>query len=243
LESNTKIARTAGVLYLVIIVCAGFSEGVVRSSLFIPENPALTVQNIKESEWLFRIGFVADLVAFMSDLAVSVLLYVLLKPVNSTIALMAMFFRLLAHPAIATVNLLNYFAVLLVAGGTGYMAAFSPKQLQSLSFLFIDLHHTGYLIGGALFGLHCLLLAYLLYRSDLFPRFLGFFIGIAAFGYLVESIGMFLAPGYSEIYQWIVAIPAVIAEVSLCLWLLIKGGRKPAAVGQTTTGKPGMSVT
>ena len=68
------MARAAGLLYLVIIVCAGFAEGAVRSSLVVPGDAAATAANIRGSEMLFRAGFVADLVAFLSDLVVSVLL-------------------------------------------------------------------------------------------------------------------------------------------------------------------------
>lgn len=85
----------------------------------------------------------------------------------------------------------------------------------------------GYLIAGAFFGLHCLLLGYLLYKSDLFPAFLGMLLAIASVGYLTESFGMILVPAYEELYVWMVAVSAGIGELTLCLWLLIKGVRKP----------------
>lgn len=225
MDSTKKIARIAGVLYLVIIVCAGFSEGIVRSSLIVPGDATATVSNISASEGLFRLGFVSDLIAFMSDLIVSILFYILLKPVSKTLSLIAASFRLLAHPAIASINLLNLYNALLLVGGGGYLTALDTSQSNALVLLFLNAHTYGYLIAGAFFGLHLLFLGYLFYKSDLFPGILGVLIVIASFGYLIESFGSFLFPTYGALFTWIVAVTAVIGEVSLAFWLLIKGVR------------------
>jgi len=225
MNSPKKTARIAGILYLIIIICAGFSEGYVRSSLIEPGDAAATASNILASEGLFRIGFVSDLIAFMSDLVVAVLFYVLLKPVSKTLSLIAASLRLLAHPAIASINLLNHFAALLLLSGDNYLTAFQADQLHALSLFFLNMHHYGYLIAGAFFGLHLLVLGYLLFKSDLFPGILGVLLAIAAAGYLTESFGTFLLPQYEALFAWIVAVTAGIGELSLTLWLLIKGVR------------------
>jgi hypothetical protein len=235
--SPRTYARIAGLLYLIIIVCAGFSEGYVRSSLIVPGDAAATAGNIMAHEWLFRAGFVGDLIAFITDAVVALLFYVLLKPVSRTLSLIAASLRLLAHPAIASVNLLNHFGVLLLLSGADYLKAFQTDQLYALVLLSLDTHKYGYLIGGAFFGLHCLILGYLLFRSDLFPGILGVLLMIASFGYLTESFGKFLFPGHEEMFTLIVAVPAVIAELSLCLWLLVKGVKgKPDEI----TRQPGL---
>ena len=195
----------------------------MRSSIIVPGDATTTANNIMASEFLFRVGFVSDLIAFLCDLAVSVLFYVLLKPVNKTLSLIAASLRLLAHPAIASVNLLNHFAALLLLSGADYLTVFNPDQLHALVMLFLNMHHYGYLIAGAFFGFHCLLLGYLLFKSDLFPGILGIFMVVASCGYLIESFGNFLFPGYEKLFAMIVVVPAVIAELSLCLWLLVKG--------------------
>ncbi len=132
-------------------------------------------------------------------------------------------FRLLAHPAIASINLLNHFIALQLLGGADYLTVFDIGQLHALVLLFLDMHRYGYLIGGAFFGMHCLVLGYLLFKSDLFPGILGVLLVLASFGYLIESFGNFLFPNYKELFAWIVAVPAIIGEVSLTFWLLIKG--------------------
>ncbi|MBD3167127.1 DUF4386 family protein [bacterium] len=223
--SPRTVARIAGVLYLVIILTAGFSEGFVRASIIVPGDAAATAENIAASEGLFRLGFASDLVAFLCDLAVSILLYVLLKPAGRTLAMIVAAFRLLAHPAIASVNLLNHLAPVLLPGGVEPYASMDPAHVQSLTMLFLELHGYGYLIGGAFFGVHLVLLGYLLHKSELFPTVLGILVAVAGAGYLLESFGMFLAPSGEALYTWVVTITAVAGEVILTLWLLIKGVR------------------
>jgi hypothetical protein len=105
--------------------------------------------------------------------------------------------------------------------GTGY--GFAPGQIQSLAYLFLELHSHGYDLGLILFGVHCLLLGYLIVRSGYFPRLIGGLTVAAGMVYLIGSYTRFLAPDYADAVQPAYAI-AVIAEVSLCLWLLLKGG-------------------
>ena len=223
MHSFKRTARITGVLYLIIIICAGFSEGYVRSSLIVSGNAAATADNIVNSEWLFRVGFVSDLIAFLSDAAVAILLYVLLRPVSKTLSLLAASFRLLAHPAIASINLLNHFIALSLLSGAGYLNVFEAGQLQAMVLLFLNMHNIGYLIAGAFFGIHCFILGYLLYKSDMFPGILGILMVIASISYLMESFGNFLLPEYEDLLAWIVGVSAGIGELSLTFWLLIKG--------------------
>ena len=89
MHNSVKTARIAGVLYLVVIVCAGFSQGVVRESVFVMDNAAATAQNILDNTVLFKWGLVTDLIAFMTDIILSVLFYLLLKPVNKPLAMIS----------------------------------------------------------------------------------------------------------------------------------------------------------
>lgn len=127
-----------------------------------------TVANTAASEGLFRLGFASDLVAFVWDAVIEVLFYVLLRLVGKTLSLVAAALRLLAHPIIASVNKLCHFAALPLLGGAGYLSVFEPEEPDALALQALDLHGYGYLIGGAFFGVHCLVLGYLLFRSGLF---------------------------------------------------------------------------
>lgn len=217
-------ARAAGVLYLIIIVFGIFGEMFVRSSLIVPADAAATAGNIMASKGLFRVGFLADSIMFLSDVALAVLLYVLLKPVSKVVALMAMCFRL-TQTAVLALNLLHYHAAMLLLNGSGFSAAFGTDQVNALTAFLLDLHGHGYDLGLILFGLHCLLLGYLVFKSYYLPRFLGVLMVAAGFTYLIGSYTRFLFPSYLAVVSPIYII-AIVSEVSFCLWLLVRGVNK-----------------
>jgi hypothetical protein len=219
--SPVKAARLAGLLYLVIIVLGIAGEVLVRSSLIVQNDPGATAANIMAAGGLFRFGFVTDSVMFLSDVALAVLLFVLLRPVGPVLSLMAMVFRL-AQTAVIAMNLLNYHAAGMLLGNPVYGAAFGEREVQALALFRLDLHAHGYDLGLILFGVHCLLLGVLVVRSRYFPRFLGFLLMAAAVVYLVGSYTRFLFPEALDALAPIYLV-AVVSEVSLCLWLLIKG--------------------
>lgn len=221
--SPVATARTAGVLYLVIIVCGIFSEVFVRSALVVRGDADATAAAISAADGLYRLGFAADLVVFLCDVAVAILLYVLLRPVDRTLAGTAAGFQLVGT-AIYGVNLLNSFTVLLIIDGGGYLAVFAPDQLNALALLFLDIHKHGYDLGLVFFGLHCLVMGYLLYASGYFPRLLGVLMVLAGAGYLVGSFTLFLFPESTGAVAPVYAAPLV-GELALCAWLLVKGVR------------------
>ncbi|EMA46684.1 DUF4386 domain-containing protein [Halococcus saccharolyticus] len=223
--SIKTIARLTGLLYLLIFITAGFSEGFVRATLIVPGDATATAANIAASEGLFRLGFISDLIAFSADAVVAVLLYVLLRPVSKTLALVAASLRLIAHPAIASINMLNLYIGLELLSGAEYLSAFGTEQLHAFALLFFTAHSYGYLIGGIFFGLHLLVLGYLIYQSELFPVVLGGLVVLAGFGYLLESFTFFLIPTYEPMASTIVVVTAIIGEMALALYLVVKGVR------------------
>ncbi len=120
------------------------------------------------------------------------------------------------------INLLNYFFVLLLLSGAGYLTVFEAEQLDALVLLFLDAHTYGFTIGIAFFTLHVFILGYLIVKSGYFPKILGVLFIIAAVGYLIDSLGILLSTNYGETPVF-VALPIAIAEVAFPLWLLVKG--------------------
>lgn len=214
-------ARIAGFLYLIIIVFGISSEAFIRSSLVVMEDANITATNMMASEGLFRFGFLADSIMVLSDVAIAVLFYVLLKSVSKTLALTAAAFRL-TQAAILGFNLLNYYAALLLLNGVEYATAFKSDQLNALALLFLDMHRHGYDLGLIFFGLSNIILGTLVVKSHHFPGILGYGLIAAAVVYLTGSFTLFLFPDYVALIEPIYIVP-LIAEVSFCLWLLIKG--------------------
>lgn len=158
----------------------------------------------------------------MLDAIISVLLFRLFRDYGQTLALTAAVLRLLAHPAIGSLNLLNHYLALEAALAPDFLAGFDGPQLQSMSLLFMEAHRIGYLIAGVFFGLHCLLLGLLVHRSTL-PGLLGSLMILAGIGYEMESFGDFLFPGNEEWLAVLVGVTAVLGEVTFTAYLLIKG--------------------
>lgn len=218
-------ARTAGLGYLVIIVTGIFAEFFVRSSLVVPGDAAATAGNILASESLFRSGLAGEFLMLLSDVLVALALYAVFSGVNRTLALLAAFFRLV-HAAIVGLNLLNTWVPLLLLSGSPYLAVFEAGQLHALALLFLEAHSYGYVIGLVFFGVHCMVLGYLVFVSGFMPRVLGVLLMGAAVGYLVDSGARTLLPTYADhegTFTLLVFVPAFVAELSFCLWLLVKG--------------------
>lgn len=223
MKADNKTARIVGMLYVVIIL--GSIIGGVFSEMYMQSHLAGADDVLSIPEWMYRIGFSTYLLVYTSDLALSFIFYILLKPVNRGLALLAAFFRF-AEATLLGINMLNHYnAFLLLSGSGAYLSIFQADQLHSLASLFLDAHRSGYLFGQVFFGIHCFFLGYLFFKSGYFPRFLGVLLVLASFGYLIESFSFFLLTNYEvmeAINTWIVAVPAFLAELSLAYWLLFK---------------------
>src|SRR5262249_55442118 len=121
--SPQTYARIGGVFYLIISVAGGFAELFVRSKFIVPGNAAATAQNIMASESLWRTGFAATLVMLVCAVALLLILYVLLRPVNRNIALLAVFFNLVSI-SIEGINDLFHLAAVLILSGADYLKVF-----------------------------------------------------------------------------------------------------------------------
>ena len=143
MTSNKTLSRTAGFLYLIVIVGILFDEFFVRGNLIVWGDAAATAQNILGSEVLFRFGFVIDLIAQACLLLLALALHQLLKPVNKFYALI-MVSCVVVMVAITTINTLNmYAAMLLLKGSTTYLSVLTKDQLNAMVRFFLGMHGSG----------------------------------------------------------------------------------------------------
>ena len=226
MNSVKKTARLTGVLYLTIFFANLFVFIFVSGTLNVPGDATATANNILASESLYRAGIVSYLIVFLSEVGATILLYVLLKPVNKTIAMMMVVTRLM-QAAVHAVNLLNFVFPLIILDGSAYLNAFSTEQLHAFVQLFTNAHYYGVLISEAFFSVSLLLLGYLVYKSTLFPGILGILLAFAGLFYILDSFGIFLMPQHKALIANIMIAPAIIGELSFTLYLLIKGVRTP----------------
>ena len=225
MKSIQRTARFAGVLYLVITVAAIVAHMYMPSQIIIPDDAAATVNNITESAALFRLGGVgSELVILLSELILAIVLYVLLKPVNKTLSLIAAVSRLIMT-TVHGVNLINYFFVLTLVSGAGFLSAFDAGQINSLVMLFLEAHSYGFTIGIAFLTIHVFVIGFLIFKSGYFPKILGILFIAAGVGYLVDSFALLLSASY-ETTPIYLSLPIAISEIAFPLWLLIKGVKK-----------------
>jgi hypothetical protein len=223
MTSIKNTARLAGFLILLIAVLSPFSILYLPSTLIVPGDATITASNVMASDGLFRLGIVVDSVVILLEIVVIAILYVLLRPVDRTLALAAAFARL-AMTIVMAVNVFNSLGVLLLLGDAEYLTVFEPGQLHALVLLFLNLHESGVYIWQVFFALHWVAVGYLVFKSGYFPRILGVLLMVTCLGYLMDSCGMlFPSSGALSMVSSAVLAVGVIGELSFTLWLLIKG--------------------
>lgn len=224
-----KNARIAGILYLIIFLVYPLSAFIGKAGIVVPGDAAATVANIISSTNLFRLGIAGEVVIFLVEIVMAGILYELLKPANPAMSL-AMAFSRLAEAVIQAVNLLPSILALILVSGVGYLTVFEASQLEAMVMLFLGSFDYLILVWGFPFGLHLLLLGYLVHKSDLFPRILGILLVLAGIGYLLQSFGAFLAPQLDQIMETVVLILAIPGELAFTLYLLIKGVKSQKSI-------------
>jgi hypothetical protein len=219
--SPRRLARMAGALYLVNIVAGAFSIGVVPTVLVV-HNVATTAHNIQTHELLYRLGLAAHVLVTVTNVPMALLFYELFKVVNRRLALLDVFFSLVAT-SVEAASLLNQFTPVVLLGSSRYTSALPPAQLHALAYLPGDLSTTDYSIYTVFYGLDFIVVAYLVYKSTFLPKAIGVLLAIDALTYLVNGFTTMLAPGFAAHLGAWVGLPTIIAEGSLCLWLLVAG--------------------
>jgi hypothetical protein len=230
-ESQRKAARVVGFTYLFALVPAIFAEFYVPAQLIVYNNAAETARNLAAHERLFRLGTASNLIVFAVDVVLITALYVVLKPVNRNLALLAAFWGLI-ETAVLVVTTLNDFEVLRVLSGADYLRVFEPDRLQALARLSIGAHGAGYNVGLVFAGLRSTVFCYLWFRSNFIPKtlagwgvFASVLMGASAFAFIIF-------PDVAKIFTvFYYGAPIFFFELTMGLWLLLKGLRTSGPSG------------
>jgi hypothetical protein len=216
--SPRKIARLAGFLYFMYFLTSVIAN--FFGNFVFVDAPA-TLNTIIAHESLFRVGFVISLFSVVFLLLAAWALYVLLKPVNKNLALLFLLLNLGGF-VIWCLSVLNLYGSLMLLSGANYLKVFQPDQLQAQALLFINLYKNGSVIAQIPYGIWLFPLGYLVFKSRFLPKILGVLLIADCFGLLIYVCQRFLLPGY-DVISYPCLIISFIAEISLSLWLLIKG--------------------
>ncbi len=221
IETSPQIyARTAGAIYLLVILFGGYSEGVVVNTLIISGDPAATAHNIIAHAQLWNLSNLGNLIVPLIGTVQMVIEYLLLRPVSKPLALMFLLLNAvsLAVEAVSKLFLLMVMPILKRAGGS-----FTPGQVYDLAAIALNAHNLAFHIALIFFGAAILISGYLIFKSGYLPKLIGLLIILAGTCYLIASFARLFAPTLADAIGPAILLPCLIGEASLCLWLLIKG--------------------
>jgi hypothetical protein len=228
-ESQRKTLRAVGftlVFAMVIVVLANYG---INFRLVIPGNAADTARNIAAHETLFRLNIACNLIYVMNVLILLSALYVVLKQVNRSLALIAAFCRLV-YVMMWAVTALNMLGALRFLGDASYLPAFGVDQLQALARLHISID--AYYVGLPFWGLASTVCSYLWLKSRCIPRALAAYGVISSAWCVICAFAFIIFPHFERaVNAYWFDMPMVIFELVLGFWLLFKRLR-PSGVAE-----------
>jgi hypothetical protein len=201
-----------------------FQEVFVRGRITAGGDAAATFANLQKMEMLWRTGIAAELLLMIFGIILSVVLYVLTKPVHRELAVLALVFNSIGI-AVETAYAMQLVEALFPIGSSAYLTAFTPGQLQAMTALAMKAHVFGFGIALLLFGPFFFITGHLIFRSGYLPKPLGILYHLAGLAYMFNGFTLVLAPQFAGRAFLLMAGPVFIGETSLALWLLIKGVR------------------
>jgi hypothetical protein len=220
--TDRQWARIAGLCYLLVIILGGYAEIFVRQNLHVAGNLNETGNRIMDNAFVYKLGFVADLLNQVIGLPCVVIVYYLFRHVSRPLARLALIFVVI-QTAVVSVTLLEQLKPLLILKGPISSSPLPFSVQATFTDIWVNAHELGYGIGLVFFGCYCLIVGWLVYHSGRVPKVLGVLYGISGLAYLVNSFTMFLMPDFhNPVFAYIV-LPAFIGELAFTLWLLIKG--------------------
>ena len=223
MTSTSKNARVAGLLYLSLLT-APLRLIYIPSTLFVSGNATATANNIAAHQTLFRLGIVSDLFTGTMVIFLTLALYRLFKGVDQNLARLMVILGSLMVTPIYFLNTLNDAAALVLVRGADFLSVFEKPQRDALAMLFLRLHHHGVVANEIFWGLWLFPFGLLVYRSRFLPRILGVWLIINCFAYLAVSFTGLLFPQYEQMV-FNSAFPAMLGELAIMLWLVIKGAK------------------
>jgi hypothetical protein len=226
MSSTRDPGRAAGLWYVLLVVLGPLRLIYIPNKLFVTGNATATAGNIAAHEWLFRSGMVADLAGAVVLVFLTLAFYRLFKGVDQNLAVLVVILGGVMPALLYFVNVVSDAGALLLVRGGDFLSVFDKPQRDALAMLFLKLHDRQNTAAEILWGLWLFPLATLVYRSRFLPRFLGVWLVINGFAYVIMSFTGLLLPQYQG-KLFVAFQPALFGELALVLWLLIRGARPP----------------
>ena len=220
-NESKKIARMAGIGYLILAIGAGLSWS-FTGSIFVDGNAIFTAANILKNEFKFIMAIILGIIGQLGFILLGLSLYWLLKQVNKYISKVMVTLLLISIP-ITFSAIIFQAGALIILKRAEYLSVFSIEQIQAISTAFFSIYNTGIHIVTFFWGLWLFPFAYLVYKSNFFPKILAILLVVSGLSYCFASMASLISPIiYSKVVSFL-SVPESLGEVVMMLWLLIKG--------------------
>ncbi len=212
-----RMARIAGVLYLITIVAAVIAQGLIAERLINYRDASITALNVVAHPDQFRFGFTMYMIEMVAQTIMTMLFYVLLKPVSKTGSLIAAVIGVIGC-GIKAVSRVFFVAPAMVLEGKHYLSTFSAEQLHSLALLFFNINEMGAAIAVVFFGFSTVITGWLIIRSTYLPRLLGWLAVVGGIGWLT-----FLWPPLGYRLNLYIAGIGLLGSLATIVWMIAFG--------------------
>jgi hypothetical protein len=220
-SSLKNTARIAGLLYLLLVITGVYGIMYIPSQIIVPGDSVSTAKNIISNELLFRTGILNDIISNTIFLFLVLVLYRLFKQVNENQAKLMLALVIVQVPVVFMMEAFNITSLMILKGEI--LKTFELSQRQDLAMLLIKINEYGTLPLEMFWGLWLLPFGLLVYKSEFIPRIFGILLVIAGIAYMIDSTIALLFPSYSSFVKQPTLLLVAIGEISITLWLLIKG--------------------
>lgn len=223
--NRKRMARSAGLIYLIVVITGMFSLAYVPKQLFVYDNPDLTFKNILNNETLFRLSIVSSVICYTAFIFLPIVLYQLFKQVNEHFSKTMMILAIVSVP-VSFYNLTNKYAILSIVSDSKQEPVQAMDDLYQQTMMYLNQYDNGIFITTVFWGLWLLPFGWLVFKSGFLPRILGVLLMLGCFGYLINFFGNTLSGSYSSlaVKKYIGLLPSV-AEMGTCFWLLVMGAK------------------
>jgi Domain of unknown function (DUF4386) len=227
MHPTKKAGRIAGAIYASMVFVGPFSLIYVPNKLIVHGDATATAANVLAHQTLFGFGIMADMAGAVIFISLAVALYRLLSGISVPWALLMVGFAFVSA-AVGFVDTLNSIAALHLFRGGEFLSVFDQTQRNSLGMFFLRLHSQGIFMNEVFWGLWLFPFGLLVYRSGFLPRWIGVWLMINCFAYLILSpIALFFPAYYGTGFK--LAQPVLFGELAIMVWLMIKGAKVPSA--------------
>ncbi len=225
IQKNIKnIALITGIAYALVFAISIIGNGFYLEKVLIKGNWLETYQNIIEYPLTFKIGISSWFLVIICDVIVAWGIFILFKSTNKEIALLTAWMRII-FASIYAIGFLQLFELSTLIHDNDYIDLFNQNQLVTETMFSMKRYESYVNLSFLFFGIHIGLLAFLTLQSNLISKSIGYTLLIASIGYLINSFGCFLSKDFANsqyMFIVLVAIPAIISELSLTIFLIVK---------------------